>query len=401
MNILIVRTSCRGANTGSVSYNWQEIGLARALCRRGHQCDVVFFGGSKKETIRIPISDQGHGKSINLFFLRGLPLYDAAVFFGLTRLVDKYDIVQVAEYDQIESWRLAKRFPEKVVVYHGPYYSKFNSRYNLKCKVFDTFCLQAYIENGTPFITKSEKASVFLKEKGIHNINTIGVGFDIDQMREIKTIDSKSIVSHVRLLRSDGWKILLYIGRIEPRRNPYLLLDILSELRQADKKVHLVVVGKGVPEYVDSWLDLARERGVASDISYAPVLSQGELPDIYRSSDLFILPSSYEIFGMVLLESMYFGVPAVTTKNGGSLTLIKDGTNGFIVNSFDYKEWVNMISYVLSNDDSLTSVRNAAMRTIRESFTWDALAPRFIEAYRKLLYCSQGSSHSTPKKINN
>lgn len=369
----------------TVSYNWQEVGLARALRRAGHCCDIVFFGGNQESTLEIPVDQNGDAGPIRVWFLRGISLYDAGLFFGLSRIAQGYDVIQVAEYDQLESWLIAGRFPEKAVVYHGPYHSDFARRYNLKCKVIDRLFLGRYKRNNTPFIAKSAAAESFLRGKGLTDVTALGVGLDSSQLEAFAAEGDEQIARKLVDLRANGCAVLLYIGKVEPRRNPYLLLDVMDELSRNGEKVHLVVVGGGDGSYVGSWIDSMKERGLERYITYIPKLAQPELPQIYRASDLFLFPTSYDIFGMVLLEAMYFGVPAVSTANGGSSTLIRDGANGIIVDSLDPREWASMVSSAISNRERLTSMGVDASRTIRDSYTWDALVPGFIEVYEKLL----------------
>ena len=73
-------------------------------------------------------------------------------------------MLQTAEYNQMFSWHLAGKYPEKTVVYHGPYYSPFNRNYNRMCRVFDVLFVGRYRRRGTRFLTKSELARKFLLE---------------------------------------------------------------------------------------------------------------------------------------------------------------------------------------------------------------------------------------------
>lgn len=110
MRILIVRTACRGVASMAGFYNSQELGLARALSRLGHTCDIVLFGG-KEEHVEEVRHDMGDGRTVltKVYYLKGLALYDTGLFFGLNALAKGYDILQVAEYDQMQSWLLARR----------------------------------------------------------------------------------------------------------------------------------------------------------------------------------------------------------------------------------------------------------------------------------------------------
>ena len=60
-------------------------------------------------------------------------------------------------------------------------------------------------------------------------------------------------------------------------------------------------------------------------------MEQKYLSDVYNLADFFLLPTKYEIFGMVLLEAMYYKTVVLTTDNGGSSTLIDNGRNGYIL----------------------------------------------------------------------
>ena len=106
---------------------------------------------------------------------------------------------------------------------------------------------------------------------------------------------------------------------------------------------------------------------------------------IYKSSKLFIFTSNYEIFGMVLLEAMYFSVPVISSWNGGSSVLIDDGVNGFILDTFDVEKWVCKIRYLKENPEQYNLLRKNAYKKISEKFLWDRLAVHFIEGYKKAI----------------
>jgi glycosyltransferase involved in cell wall biosynthesis len=69
-------------------------------------------------------------------------------------------------------------------------------------------------------------------------------------------------------------------------------------------------------------------------------MKQEELKSVYLNTDLFILASTYEIFGMVLLEAIYFNVPILSSLNGGSSFLLD---KKYIMNNFNKKEWMDKI----------------------------------------------------------
>lgn len=387
MRVLIVRTACRGVASMAGFYNSQELGLACALSRLGHTCDIVLFGG-KEEHVEEVRHDMGDGRTVltKVYYLKGLALYDTGLFFGLNALAKGYDILQVAEYDQMQSWLLARRFKEKVVVYHGPYFSAFNKRYNLKCAVADKIFIPGYKRWETPFIAKSGLAADFLMSKGLSDVIEIGVGLDTTQLTSGAQLseDGAKLVAALEEEKSNGVRRLLYIGRIEPRRNPDILVNLVHLLLAEGVNVSLTVIGRGDEAYVSEWRSGIENLGISSRIHYVPGLPNACLRDIYALCEVFLLPTSFEIFGMVLLEAMYYGLVPVTTVNGGSSTLIEQGVTGIVVESLCVDDWSSAISGLLANNSALVSMGEAATRRIREGFTWDSLAPKFVSEYERL-----------------
>ena len=133
-------------------------------------------------------------------------------------------------------------------------------------------------------------------------------------------------------------RVLLYVGIMEERRRPHFLVDVLKTLPE---EYVLVLVGKG-----PQWDDLKKRvdiENLQKRVLLLGKLGQDVLPSLYEQSDLFLLASEYEIYGMVLLESMYFGLPVISTYTAGSETLIESGKDSVIINEFDVDKWQNAI----------------------------------------------------------
>ena len=108
------------------------------------------------------------------------------------------------------------------------------------------------------------------------------------------------------------------------------------------------------------------------------------MPAVYQACDAFLLPTRYEIFGMVLLKAMYYRLPVFMTYNGGSSTLMtKD--NGIVIENLDADEWSKKIVEVLEDEMICKKIGDAAHKTIEEDYTWDALSDKFLKVYEKRL----------------
>ena len=116
-------------------------------------------------------------------------------------------------------------------------------------------------------------------------------------------------------------------------------------------------------------------------VKYIEKAEQKYMGLIYESCDFLLFPAEYEIFGMVLLEAMYFGSVVISATNGGSSTLIQDQENGFINDSLDIENWCRLILEINRNKERKVSIKKKAHETICNRFTWDALAGEFEKVY--------------------
>lgn len=368
MKVLIVRSYPNKLNLNS--YNIQEIGLAKALRKKNIECDIVFYNGFSKS--RREITSDG----ITIYWQKGINIFKNGFLFGLSRIIKDYDVIQVHEYDQIQSWILYTFSHKKTIVYHGPYYDKFNKGYNLKCKIFDTLFLplSKSAKKKVTCLTKSPFATEFLKSKGFINVYTAGVGLDVSMLGTTNTFDTFS--SNHEVFRA------LYVGKLEERRNIEFLLSLAKALHERFNQFVLTVVGKFDNEQYHNKIkkDFDALLGEGT-IEYIEHLPQKDLPALYQSSDIFLFTTNYDIFGMVLLEAMYYGSVPFSTINGGSKTLICDGVDGFLMQDYDISKWLDRISSLVNDKNTLIKTQRNSHRKIANNFTWDSLADIFINNY--------------------
>ena len=376
MKILIVRTFPDFLDPAK--YNVQEIGLAKALTKAGHEVGIVLYNGKNKDKIcEMPVGCKNGIKKIKIYYLYGFNFFKNGIFPSLKKVIEQYDIIQVHEYDQIASWMCYTWSKKPVVVYHGPYYDSFNKGYNLKCKVFDHTFLKIKQKRNVLCLTKSRAAADFLRDKGFRRVMPVGVGLDIENLtQEISSEEQKK----------EGRKPyrLLYIGKLEERRNLFFLLEVFRGLLQKEDAFELTVIGNGEKAYKEAFLQKVEDLIGEKKLQYIEKISQKEIGDYYRKADLMVFPSRYEIFGMVLLEALYYNLPIASSDNGGADMLIRNEENGLIISQFDCKIWVERIYDLLSNlekyDRILTNLRNEDKRKI----TWDGIADIMIQKYREI-----------------
>lgn len=145
--------------------------------------------------------------------------------------------------------------------------------------------------------------------------------------------------SQAKKFRSLGSPLLLFVGRLIPIKNVQTLLRAFRTVKLARPNARLLIAGSGPEERKLKRLGHASLDGV----TFLGFVSQHDLPVLYSAADLLLLPSLYETFGVVVLESLVLGTPVIISENVGAKDLIKEGINGFVLPSLDPDIWAQTI----------------------------------------------------------
>ncbi len=169
---------------------------------------------------------------------------------------------------------------------------------------------------------------------------------------------------------------LLFVGKLERTKGPDLLLDALDVLARDGVSVDLSIVGGGSLE-TDLRYRVRRSKGHRVTF-YGSIPHEAVLP-LYEWSDIVVVPSRYEAFGLVVLEAMAAGRPVVATSVGGIPTIITPRRNGSLVHP-DAESIARGIRELIENPDlraemAKTNIADAAR------YSWAAIAPRYIAMY--------------------
>lgn len=362
------------------TYNSQEIGLAKAFTKLGHQCDIIYYNGSNKSFEQsIEVDD----RKIIIYWRKGFSVLRNGIFFGINEILRKYDVIQVCEYDQLSSWLTYAFSKKKVFIYHGPYDSELLKKHTLRSKVVDSLLIHNWVIKDKTVFTKSVLAEKTIRKRGFKNVITVGVGLDQERLMQYQGNSSENEFVKTVISTKGNGKYLLYVGVLEDRRNIKFLLEVYKRVLDQDEDVQLIIVGKGEKQYVDECFDIMEKLGIREKVFYYPSLKQSELAELYTASDLFLLPSKYEIFGMVLLEALYFGLPVVSSYNGGSATLMSNTDVGIVEFDFNVEKWSGDVVRLLNNKKDRERMANNASVLINNEFMWDSIAKKMLNEYQK------------------
>ena len=124
------------------------------------------------------------------------------------------------------------------------------------------------------------------------------------------------------------------------------------------------------------------EIGIGQEADYKSLPGK-ELVQLYKSSDIYVLPSLIEGMSNAMLEAMASGLPVVTTDSPGCRDLVKDDVNGLICKPKDSKDLASKIEKLF--DDILLSELKKSVQNYIQTHSWDLIARKYIDLYEDLL----------------
>jgi glycosyltransferase involved in cell wall biosynthesis len=173
---------------------------------------------------------------------------------------------------------------------------------------------------------------------------------------------------------------LLYVGRIQARKNLLRLVEAYARLRKQGVTAKLVIVGKRDWQY-ERLLAKVNELGLEASVIFPGYVSTEDLPLFYNAAELSVFPSIFEGFGLPVVESMASGVPTVTSL-GSSLEEVA-GDGALLVDPLDTSSIEDALLKVLGNPELQ---RQLITRGLEQSARYkpESLALQVLSVYRSL-----------------
>jgi glycosyltransferase involved in cell wall biosynthesis len=168
--------------------------------------------------------------------------------------------------------------------------------------------------------------------------------------------------------------IVLTVRRLVSKNSVDVFLSVAALFRD-DKEIIFVVIGDG-PEYTR--LNTQR-RTIQETCKFVREISDELLQTYYQASDLFILPSIAEGFGIVLLEAMSSGKPIIVAKNGGQVEALEKEKNGLLVKDQSAYQFAQAIKRFRNAPRLLETMGNRGREIILERFTWEKHMQVFLK----------------------
>jgi len=196
----------------------------------------------------------------------------------------------------------------------------------------------------------------------------------IDMVVAYPGLNVSSIARITEIVKDKENLHLLFVGYITPRKGVDTLIDSLRVLVK-DYGIHnliLDLVGDTTrdPSFFREILRRCESTGIMDKVRIHGRVASDELEMLYAMADIFVFPSIWEGFGMVLIEAMYNRLPIVTTNAGAIPYLVKDGKNGILVPVRDTEKLANSIKRLIESPELRRSFAESNFQ-LAIKFNWN------------------------------
>lgn len=293
-----------------------------------------------------------------------------------------FDLVHVSaiwQWIQVDVYKICKTFRKPYMVSTHGSFSPWPWRQSpLKKKLYWHLFGRKTVKSSRAihFTTQEERLKSFSTVPLLTKIPNFVIPNGIDIKKPRKKVDIRQ-----RLRIQDDRAVLLYIGRIHRKKGIHFVLQALKKLN--DKKFLFLIIGKKEDDGYVRYLNKLSKELANSVIWHEPVPGD-EVWDYYFSSNLFVLPSYDENFGMVVVEAMACGLPVLISKNVGIWREVKADGAGLAANQ-DVDEIASILKNLIKDEKLLKQMSENARKSSENRFDIDKVASLMVEAYENVL----------------
>lgn len=184
---------------------------------------------------------------------------------------------------------------------------------------------------------------------------------------------------------------VLFVGRLEPRKGIDTLLECIPELAGEFPLAHFVIAGNDTlpsehgPTYRRQFETSLAGRMLGDRVRFLGMVDDAELTRLYAACDVFVAPSRYESFGLILVEAMRQGRPVVAGDVGGMREIVAEGETGLLVPPGDATALRRALAGLLASEPVRRRMGERARRRYLEHFTAEGMVATVAAHYRRVV----------------
>ena len=179
----------------------------------------------------------------------------------------------------------------------------------------------------------------------------------------------------------ESYKKIAYIGRLSKEKGVDLLIEAMPIILKNIQNICLIIVGEGPLE--GELKNKVKELNIEKKVFFLGY--QSEIQSIIQQIDLIVLPSYTEGLPLTPIEAFANGKPVVATAAGGTIEIIENNVNGFLVPIGDVKTLTKKIQEIMQNDKLYDSMCIEAKRSYKNKYDFDVFKDKVLDFYKKVV----------------
>jgi glycosyltransferase involved in cell wall biosynthesis len=301
-------------------------------------------------------------------------------------LKEKSDIIHAHSYGYFQTnvAALAKKLKTQPLVFTPHFHPSWSmwggaKRKQLR-KIYDKMLAKSIIGSTDMVICHSKNEKELLSAFSVpeEKVRIIPAGIDFDRFKALPSPNK------FRDYYDISGRIVLFVGRLASNKGLRYLLDAAPKVLSEFKDTTFVFIGEDESER-EKLERKAKKLEIQDKVLFTGHIGDEELfMSAYSACDVFVLPSEYEAFGLVLLEAMASEKPCVATSVGGVTEVVEEGKTGLLVDYGKPAELANAINELLGDDGRRGMMGRAGRERVEKNFTWQKIVDQLEEVYKEL-----------------
>ncbi len=227
-------------------------------------------------------------------------------------------------------------------------------------------------------LTEYEKIEIERYFRGVRRFETVPPGVAIEEFDSV----SHNVLEN--FLENRQHRVLLFAGRLDKGKGVDVLLRAMPAILKNEPDTICCIAGEDFGE-LNNLKSLCRDLKISGCVFFLGKLSRPDLCSAFVHADVFVFPSRYEAFGIVLIEAMAARTPVVAARSSAIPWVVEDGVDGLLFEPENPEDLALKVSGTLKNDRETQCRVRQGRQKVERLYSWPVITDKLEQIYLSLL----------------